>query len=126
GKDGVVTKHAVGSRAKRAKAKVQYGLACRKSYDRSTMGEVKVELTKNTTGAHIEKVRMFRVGGDGEGVFTWERMETVAPGDSEWLAMRNAIRDLLRDDQPEKLSQNQVCARISGSNAKIKNALAEM
>jgi hypothetical protein len=129
GKDGQVGKHAVGSRSKRAKAKVQYGLNCEKRYDRTKQGEVTVTLTKNTLGAVLDAKRSFSVGGDGEGNFTWEpivltsAMQRHVDGD---LDRRNRIVALLRDIQPEALSGNQINDRISGTKAKVSAALAEL
>src|SRR5262249_22261049 len=47
-KDGAVGRHAVGSRAKRAKAKVQYAMRTTARFDRTSSGRVLIELTKNT------------------------------------------------------------------------------
>src|SRR3989442_491194 len=57
---------AVGSRAKRAKAKVQYHLKAGDRGDENTVGTLTVTLTKNTPGNHLPAERLFRIGGDGE------------------------------------------------------------
>lgn len=55
---------AVGSRAKRAKAKVQYKLARKKRFSTSEVGEIELTVMKNTRGADIPHERKFEIGGD--------------------------------------------------------------
>lgn len=64
---------AVGSRAKRAKAKVGYTIKLKTAYDSATVGHVRIERTKNTRGADIPPVRDYSVGSTP---FAWELMPT--------------------------------------------------
>lgn len=120
-------RHAVGSRGKRAKAKVQYALVSKERYDREKLGRIEVELTKNTLGAHLETRRAFNVGGDGDGHFIFEPIEMTAAKDSEWHDLRERIVEFLRTHTDEEFSQNQVKGRIRGPGAsKLLSVLAEM
>jgi hypothetical protein len=83
---------AVGSRAKRAKAKVQFKLKSSGRFDRDTTNEVVVTLKKNTSGAvGIPDRRVFKVGGDGEGHFLWEPM-FASTGELKTAVTANRIR----------------------------------
>jgi hypothetical protein len=63
-KSGVTRGYAVGSRAKKAKAKVMFELKVRKDFGPNEVGLVKVERTKNGVGAAIQKKQSLRFGGE--------------------------------------------------------------
>jgi hypothetical protein len=67
---------AVGSRAKRAKAKVGYTIELIKPFDAATVGHVHITRTKNTRGADIPVDRDYAIGGTP---FMWEALP-VTPG----------------------------------------------
>ena len=56
-------RYAVGSRAKRAKAKVGYHLKLKKKFSPAETGTLEIELTKNTRGADIPTKRVYKIGG---------------------------------------------------------------
>jgi hypothetical protein len=56
--------YAVGSRAKKAKAKIQYSLSKQEDYTVDTVGMVRIKLDKNSFGLPIETKRSFRFGGE--------------------------------------------------------------
>ena len=131
-KDGAVGKHAVGSRAKRAKAKVQYAMRTPARFDRTTVGRVTVEMTKNTRGATIPVMRDFRAGGDGQGGFIWELMnslQTAADAVDHGAIARDRerveqIETAVKDQGP--LTQNKVKQFVKGRNQDVNRLLQEL
>jgi hypothetical protein len=122
-------KHAVGSRAKRAKAKVQYAMRTAKPYDQGHVGRIEVTLTKNTRGALIAKQRAFECGGDGHGSFVWQELE---PDAKELLAqveedrLTERIMAVLEEVGPEGLSGSKVWERVGGNKTGLLRRMAEL
>jgi hypothetical protein len=130
-------RHAVGSRAKRAKAKVQYSMRVRAGYGPSTLGKVEVTRTKNTIGAEIPaRTRTMQLGGDGNGGFV---IREQAPGtgldftaDGESSAprsvglMMNRVLRALEAHPGQPLTTNQVKALVTGKGTVIAQALAAL
>jgi hypothetical protein len=130
GKDGKVSKHAVGSRAKRSKAKVQYGLTAKRSYDRTRLGVVRVTLTKNTLGAEIPRERELTMGGEGTGEFII-RPRTMAESlatDDETGDVRDPLeaRILERLQADGEMTTTQIRSRVSGRTSEFTSTLARM
>jgi archaellum biogenesis ATPase FlaH len=130
-KSGEITRHAVGSRAKRAKAKVQYGLTSKKPYDRNRLGVIRVELTKNTLGATIDRVREYTAGGDGSGQFILRPKTAIeallqddTAGDDTADPLEVRLLDRLRDEGPQTTSQ--LRAAVVGKNEIITQTLSRM
>jgi hypothetical protein len=136
--EGGAPRHAVGSRAKRAKAKVQLALSlpkpARDYYNATRLGRIRVTLTKNTLGAEIERVRELTIGGDGTGQFIIGPRTAVdaygdddvedTPGKIVVPAEQRAL-NVLRD-AGEPLSTNAVVARMTGRRTDILNALRSL
>jgi len=85
-------KYAVGSRAKRAKAKVAYLMKMTQRFDRDTVGRVDVTLTKNTRGARLPLKRTFNIGGGAGKTGAFIFNEAVGPPsptaeDSEYASL---------------------------------------
>lgn len=121
---------AVGSRAKKSKAKVQYAIETTRPGNREATGEVRVRLTKNTRGADIPADRHFRVGGGhGEpGAFVWEEVAGRAGnlGDAARRAeIGEAIKRLLTAEGAP-LSQNQVAGLVTGKRAEVISVAREL
>jgi hypothetical protein len=87
------SKRAVGSRAKRAKAKVEFFLKVQRRGDAMRTGRIVVELQKNTVGAALPDSRTFEIGGGNNQpagfVFT-----AVASGDAS--AGKRSLIDSIR------------------------------
>jgi KaiC/GvpD/RAD55 family RecA-like ATPase len=121
---------AVGSRAKRAKAKVQYYLQAQERWDQDTVGRLRVQLTKNTPGNPLPQERDYLIGGDGHGGFVWELAETHATADRDGRkegkrdACRAQIQSALREHGP--LSQTQLRERIDHGDKIVLEVLAGM
>jgi AAA domain len=132
GKNTSNKRHAVGSRGKRAKAKVQYSLTCKKPYDRDTLGKIKIERTKNTRGARIPEVRTVEVGGDGSGKFIWRDISPITLIDEAWDNGENrqrlieSIIGVLRAAGADGFSKNEICHRVSGSRNEILKLVEEL
>lgn len=121
---GTPGKHAVGSRGKRAKAKVQFALISKERYDRNTLGRIEVLLTKNTLGAELPKERSFKVGGDGESNFVFESVASIR--DAANTELLTEIVDFLREHKEADFSQTQMVQAINGPAAKVRDALKWM
>jgi AAA domain len=128
-KSGSSGGYAVGSRAKKAKAKVQFELSTKREFDAYTVGAVKVTRTKNGLGADIPKKRNYRVGGevDDEGNETFILEQDSGVGDVFALngdkALRDKILAAIKEHGP--LTTGQVKQVVSGNSAKISKLLAE-
>ena len=119
--------HAVGSRAKRAKAKVQYSMEMVSRFDRETVGAVRVRLTKNTRGAAIPSDRSFRVGGDGSDAFVWELQaldEKALKAATAGMEMARAIQEVVKREL--SLTQRQLEALVLGQATKVREKAKEM
>jgi AAA domain-containing protein len=129
---GASRSYAVGSRAKKAKAKVQYQFDTVSDYDPDSTGIVDVTLTKNGLGASIPKARTFKVGGDGEGCFLIEPAPPLevanASGKPDKAEKRAGIRDrcegVIREQGP--ISTGQIKSQVTGGAQAITEALAEL
>jgi hypothetical protein len=113
---------AVGSRAKRAKAKVQYLFKTEKRGDAETVGEVRITLEKNTRGARIPGDRLFRIGGgDNEpGGFTFEEIEDHTAAEKKQRGrtkIRERIERALQEHGP--LTQTNLADLVSGKKADV-------
>jgi hypothetical protein len=120
---------AVGSRAKRAKAKVQYFLKAEEKGDVATIGKVRVKLDKNTRGAKIPKERVFRIGGgSGEtGGFVFEAAPDYTSKQKKTAALANIrsnIEQLLQEHGP--LVQSQLTSMVPGGTSTIIAVAKEM
>jgi hypothetical protein len=130
-KSGESRGYAIGSRAKKAKAKVQYELKTLRPFDRDSVGLVRVNRVKNSLGARIDATRTFRVGGEVDALdretFVFEpanAADEAAATAGGAAALRQRIRPVLREHGP--LSVSQVRAMVTGGAAAIAAELAEM
>ena len=140
-KDGGNIDYAIGTRAKRAKAKVQYHLsiAAKDRFDDKTEGVVKVTRTKNTVAAALSKrVRKFRIGG-GEnrpGGFTFRPLkiedalhdvgrEREEQEGRKATALEDAVTILgeARNRGEGDLTQTELVSRIGGKAAEVREVL---
>lgn len=130
GNEGRHSKTGVGSRAKRAKAKVGYSMRLVKDYDTETLGRVEVELQKNTRGAAIPKKRAFECGGqDGKFVWTPVLFDLDTPSTDKALAqaaLQDRVLDALRAHAPERRSITQVHGAVGGGKNKVAQVLADL
>jgi hypothetical protein len=125
--------YAVGSRAKKAKAKVQLEFRQTEDYDPDTIGRVEVERTKLGVRGSIPKERMLKMGGDGEGNFiievttepTGKKIKEAATQASKEAGLRDRVSAALRK-AGEPLSTSDVRARVTGNNGAITEALAAL
>lgn len=125
GKGGAIGKHAVGSRGKRAKAKVQYGMKTVRGYDRNRIGRVWIDLTKNTLGAEIPPgKRTFECGGEA-GRFIWREAGAEPGGDGYGSELR-MHHDIMQALAVGPLNTSQIKAQVTGKSQSISDALAEM
>ncbi len=127
-------KYAVGSRAKRAKAKVAYALSQGRAdrFDREKVGKLTIELTKNTRGAEIPTKRKFRVGGGhGQpGMFAWQEIH-IDLDDADGhdapttdLALRDRI--LKAVEQAGEVSTGKLIEAVGGKAARVRNTAAAL
>lgn len=100
---GARSGYAVGSRAKKAKAKLQFSLSKREDFTADTTGIVRVILDKNSFGLPIEPTRSFRVGGEG-GRFVIEPASPAeaADADGAFDESPEERRERVRTEQREK------------------------
>lgn len=121
--------YAVGSRAKRAKAKVQYQLKADVPFrDRRKTGRIKVICTKDTRAASIPEERHYDIGGDP---FVFSKVSALETAKSE--ASREGSRDrikreiegFLRLHEGKELSQNQIANAIKGRRSVVIDCLKE-
>jgi AAA domain len=121
---------AVGSRAKRAKAKVQYYFKSEERGDESTVGKLRVTLTKNTPGNVLPQERIFSIGGNGEGGFVFDLLETRAgtSPDDRKAGKREAVRRLIEQtlEEHRELNQSQLTGMIDGSRTITIEVVKEM
>lgn len=120
---------AVGSRAKRAKAKVQFSLKRKARFTGERAGQVAVELEKNTRGANIPEKRLFAVGGSP---FAWELLPAGAPSqsdkdqmgaDAEAHALQKRVHEALPVGEASAMNVGQVRQAVTGNNTAIGEAL---
>jgi hypothetical protein len=122
------SKYPVASRAKRAKSKVSYALEKRAHFDFDTIGELSVEVVKNTPSAEIERKRILAIGGDGTGNFTLAVKFGAAKAEevAQWKEMRDATVEMLREHSPmgvNKISTNLRAAKFKFSQDEFKRHL---
>jgi len=127
--------HAVGSRAKRAKAKVQYAIqrVGKAKPGPQSIGKVRVILTKNTLGAEIEDERVFQLGGyfeDGTQRFKIELDESMptyeeAP-DVFAITRKREIEEALKKVHPKALTKTQVFSQVGGKKTDTLRYVEEM
>lgn len=114
---------AVGSRAKRAKAKVQYFFVSEERADVSTVGRLRVTLTKNTPGNALPQVRIFKIGGDGKGGFVFELAETRASSSPSAIkaGKRQAVREDIETVLEERgeLNQTQLTGLVGAASKNV-------
>jgi hypothetical protein len=99
---------AVGSRAKRAKAKVQYYLKVIEPSDATTAGKLEITREKNTRGAPLPKRRIFIAGGTP---FQFEETEDTRSKESKLRKREqiwSAIVSTLQAHPGHSLSTNQL------------------
>lgn len=120
----------VASRQKGAAAKVELLVEKLGAFDRETTGQLKVEVTKNTFSASIEKTRYFEIGpaNGGEGQVRIEQVEKVAAlsaATSDIAArIRTDIVRTLEDHGP--MSASGLADRVTGSKRRILDAAREL
>jgi AAA domain len=132
-------RHAVGSRAKRAKAKVGYTLTIPKGqgYDRDKLGQLVIYRTKNTRGSHIPQERKIELGGDGQGSFVFrditnDLLSNIQDADdaddaaTKVMQTKQRIVDVLRAAGPNGLSKTEINARVPGAKSAILRYIDEM
>jgi hypothetical protein len=134
---GARSGYAVGSRAKKAKAKMQYSLAKKQDFTADGIGLVQVTLDKNSFGLPIATTRSFKIGGD-EGRFVIEpaSLTEVADADgafddpaekaaAKMAKLRQDISSVVREHGP--LGVTAIRDRVKGgSNTQKSEALAEL
>jgi hypothetical protein len=123
-KSGESRGYAVGSRAKKAKAKVMYELRTQQKFDRYKVGLVQVKVVKNGIGADIDTIRAFRVGGQVDEAdvesFVIEpasELETaVAQGDrqSRFMQLQRDMVEAIRN-ATGPLTKGQIKSLVSGN-----------
>lgn len=123
--NGSPGRRAVGSRAKRAKAKVQYAMRTTAPYNREQVGSAFVEVTKNTRGALLPVERYLTIGGSPFQL-------SVAPNPplngkatakaSADVKLLDEIVDLLKR-AGEPVSTNGVNGRVVARKSDVTNAL---
>jgi hypothetical protein len=114
-------KYAVGSRAKRAKAKVQYRIETAAEFNRETKGAVTITLTKNTVGATIPKTRSITVGGTP---FKWEQSLLPAAATKNEKATRelqDKVAEKIREYGPD-ISQTRLEKIVPGAATRVREA----
>lgn len=110
-KDGLNTKYARGSGAKKAKADISFYVEKRAEFDASTLGRVALLRTKNRVGFVPEKVEYVVGGRDGELVV--EPYNPQRHGVSSLSAGAETLLEILRDRQGMAL-QNQELQGLMG------------
>ena len=120
---------AVGSRSKRAKAKIQWFLSVPKGGrgDSETAGKVKVTLTKNTVGAPLPAERTFEIGGgkNEPGAFAFRETSRGRTGAAdEGPPLKDRIVDALRQHGP--LTASKVREVVGGRNQAVVDTLREL
>ena len=121
---------AVGSRAKRAKAKVQYYFKSEERGDAATVGKLKVTLTKNTPGNVLPQERIFDIGGNGEGGFVFALVETragsspAARKQGKREAVRQAIERVM--EEHDELNQSQLTSMVPFARSVVIEVAKEM
>lgn len=115
---------AVGSRAKKAKAKVQYGMSRRQRFDRDKRGEVQIKLAKNTRGATIPLQRTFIVGGTP---FAWQDA-LASHRELENAQRTNDLRDQMLDIIAKlgPVTQTELFTQTVGSQKAKQNMVGEL
>jgi AAA domain len=117
-------KYAVGSRAKRAKAKVGYRIDTVQPFDRDTEGEVKITRTKNTVGAIIPVTRSIRIGGTP---FKWEEALIPAAQSREMDERASKERAIVAALHAHgELSQSKLEGIVPGKASHIREAAKAM
>jgi hypothetical protein len=125
--------YAVGSRAKKAKAKVQFSLEKVRGtdFDSDLLGQVEVKRTKLGVNGAIPLKRTFEVGGDGAGHFLIKELDpamAAAPAAAKKADkaadLRDRIEEVIREKGP--LTTSQVKDMVTGRASAITNALAEL
>lgn len=117
---------AVGSRAKRSKAKVQLLMELKERFDRNRLGAVSVTLKKNTRGADIPALRRFQVGGDGDG-FVWQEVTfdpQQAAAAQATFELERRIAEVVREHGT--VSQRQLENLVPGRGADVREAAKRM
>ncbi|MGH2926224.1 MAG: AAA family ATPase [Solirubrobacterales bacterium] len=126
--------YAIGSRAKKAKCKIQYQIEPIKPFDQDVVGKVKVVREKLGVSARIPEERYFEIGPGQDGIFVFEPGSAEAPAKAKRAAKsaeagrrrRDRILKLLRDEHPERRKKTWIRERVSGDPGDISNDLAEM
>ena len=125
---GARSGYAVGSRAKKAKAKVQYSLTKKEDFTAEEMGLVRVTLDKNSFGLPIDVTRSFKIGGD-DGRFVIEPASLADAADADGafegdpaVALTERLIAAVRDHGP--ISATELRQRVGGNAARVKDALA--
>jgi hypothetical protein len=120
--------YAVGSRAKKAKAKVQYELETKEGFSKNDVGKVFVTEKKNTISAAIPRRRKIIIGGSP---FSFNVREATPTASESGASPENEQRiriDVQRvlQEAPEELTSRQIRDLVRGKNAAIDYALKEM
>lgn len=132
---GARSGYAVGSRAKKAKAKVQYSLTKKEDFTAERTGLVRVTLDKNSFGLPIDVARTYRVGGeqgdDGEQRFVIEPASLAEAADAGGafeddpaVALTERLVAAIRDHGP--ISATELRQRVGGNSVKVKDTLAAL
>jgi hypothetical protein len=131
---GARSGYAVGSRAKKAKAKVQYSLTKKEDFTAEKTGLVRVTLDKNSFGLPIDVTRTYRIGGevdddDGEQRFVIEPASLTEAADVDGafeddpsVALTERLVAAVREHGP--ISATELRQRVGGNAARVKDALA--
>jgi hypothetical protein len=116
---------AVGSRAKRAKAKVMFKFETTEGGDQNNTAELTVTRRKNTPGAIIPQKRTYRIGGDGSGRFVFTEIDPKEiRKEKRQASILEEIKRQLREKGP--LNTSQLVKVVHGAgNTAILNAAKE-
>lgn len=129
-KDAHNPKAAIGSRAKWAKAKVQYRIDPIQSFrDRNKSGHIQITCTKNTHAADIPEDRHYEIGGDPFEFRLMAEMEVVDIKQSksdQSIRVKNDIQKLLRENPESQMSKRQIRAQVRCDNNKLADYLDDM
>lgn len=120
----------VGSRAKRAKAKVEYFFEAEERGDENTVGRLRVTLKKNTPGNKLPQERIFAIGGDGNGGFVFDLLEQRASSTpaGRKVAKRDAVREQIERvlEAHGELNQSQLVSLTDGARSIVMEVAKSM
>jgi AAA domain len=131
-KSGSTNGYAIGSRAKKAKTKVQFSIKKKEDFNAAKTGRVEVTLTKLGVNGVIPEKRTFNVGGDGAGRFRIEQENTAEAAAASGEISKATKEDCLKERlvkvicEQGPLTAGQIKAQVTGKAQATSDALAEL